>query len=251
MDGAPYIYLYTWIWIASLTVWTGFAWAVALELQARTAPRVRDVVRVASLGLVVLLCGWACVRAATLENPADSIPAANTAMATIIPQVEGAIPAGASVSIASSGSGIGHRAALAVALEETGHRFVVPPGEGYVYGSHRVGDPAATDTRLVIGLGSVVDKLEATAGLTRIASWNPLSTAERKESAQLSADLSAQLKAVGRADVVAKLATSEGLADLKTVKGLDRDQLSRLSQLVKAERTKVAVFEDTRPTSSS
>ena len=244
--GVVYQYLYVWVWVASLFVWLGVAWVLALEIATRTPDRARRGIVAASLPALAVLSLVAVASSITTDLPGAAWRTSD-AVEAVMPQVEAAIPDGASVAINPIGvEFIGRREAIAVALEKFGHRIVMPADLGWKWGESRVGDPSKADVHLVVGDGKLADKPPG-PGFRRIAFWSPLTAGERKEEDQLAAAIRTRLTQLSRGDLVGTVTDPGSVDRLKKVANLNQTQVARLITLVKADQNRLGVFAETRP----
>lgn len=256
ITGITYAYLLRYWWAIAMVGWITVAlaawWAQPpawVGWWRRRSPRAVAAVAVAAVAIPALI---AVVRVAP-GPPADPN---RTAIAAIAPGVLAGLEPGAAYAVLPHGQSWGeHLAALVNLLDANGYPVATHPYFTTEYGEHLVfGNPGVPERfagRVVAATNEGIAEYAAIAGLRVLASWDPLTSAERAEMTTLVERVAEQFTAAGRpdlADAARRGALGRTLASEGTTlpAGVATDAVERIGSL-EERGIPVVVFLDPRP----
>lgn len=259
ITGITYFYLVRSWWAVAMLGWVSVVWVV-VRRWPRSAEDGRDVlVHRLAVGAVALLAVGCVANVIDLAGgpPPDPNRSAIDAMAD--PILDNLAPGG-TYAVLPAGQSWGESLYATVNLLVGSGRpayshpyFLTELGERRVFGGPGV--PDRFDGTLFVATTEAVDELADRPGLRMLASYDPLTPAERAEYNAITAQLMAQFDAQGRSDLaeVTRLGNLNGLLGLDPVAldGVDVDQeaVDRLLEL-RLRGVRVAVFLDPTPVTS-
>lgn len=170
IDGAPWMYLFVWLWVVGLVLWSALFGLVGRLLASRADGGMR---RLPGGALIAIACLAAVASMRIAAVPFDQ-PIESRAIDVLAAAAVRSLPPGTAVSIRQVGGWPAIWSGVAVELVKAGHPLIVPPQHGSRCGEHRTGDPRASPNQLMVAVGAkAISGLDARRDFTRLALFDP------------------------------------------------------------------------------
>ncbi len=206
ITGFAFTYLLRFWWPLALLCWVSVGW-VALRLVPSDLLR-RHASALAGVAVVVAVALTAGATVSTTSEPAE-LPGAEAVAAVADDLAAGLRPGGTYLVEPVGWSLFGELFGVMDALESRGFVPVADARFGIHFAPSRTeggdGAPTTFDATVLVATSRAATDLAGTPGLVALASWDPLSPAERAEIERLWEEVRVNLRAVGRDDLAAQL----------------------------------------------
>jgi hypothetical protein len=172
ISGGPWVYLFVWLWVVGLALWTSVLCAL-LPIDAAVAePMPRRALSgwtAAVLGVAALA---AVARIAMLE---PDNPVVSRGIGILTAAARRSLERGTSFTVEGRGGGmLGYEAGVAADLVRAGYRLIVDPKDGFIWGEHRTGDRASVPNQLIVAVGpEQIAAAAAQKNFERLATFDP------------------------------------------------------------------------------
>lgn len=215
LTGGVSPYLVRWLWVLSALAWLVGLWSVSVWARTRFLPEhlvpLGRRVAVAGVAAAVLAASVALAR----TDPPDAT--AGTEVAAILDAVLAVVPADGAMQIDVAGfEAVGVRAGLVAELNRRGVDVVVPALEAERFGvAHAAGvEGGPVRERVVVTVGAATHE-PGQAGVSELASYDPLTPDERRAFEALALRAVAELDAVAHGRVPADPLSDDDRARLE------------------------------------
>ena len=256
VTGITYFYLVRSWWAVAMLGWVTVAWVAVRQWPRGTGQEHRILRHRLTAGVVALLAVGCVVNGIDLAGGPAPEPN-RAAIDTMADPILGNLNPGGTYAVLPAGQSWGESLYATVNLLVGSGRpayshpyFITELGERRVFGGPGV--PERFDGTLFVATTEAVSDLDDRPGLRLLASYDPLTPAERAEYDALTAQLMAQFEAQGRGDLteVARLGNLNGILGLNPAAlddlNVDRGAVDRLLEL-RLRGVRVAVYLDPTP----
>lgn len=239
-------YLIRWWWPVAALWWVAIAWSIWTALAQPLEIDVRARLQTAATVLAACVALWFSVGAVRDVAPAP-MPADDwhPAMSAVVPGTLEGVPHDQPVLLENTGPLSGWVFdAMAARLAADGVDVRVRDRDVNVnkFGEHRVvGDDELPETAVWVVTGTPIGAFMDDPDFELLASYDPLSEAERQRYLQLEAELIAQLRAAEMHDVVFQLEQGLSLFKAKDHPAIDQELLRQVEEL-RGRHVPLAVF---------
>jgi hypothetical protein len=240
ITGPVFAYLVRWLWVLALFWWLSVFWSLwsALFEGARAVtPRSRWATThtwatVALVALALLVVTRTSARTASgIDHIGTPDGEWYVTLDVISDDVVAGAPKDGPVLVRAAGSNNGSIAdAVRLQLDRHGVPVVVDDEQRNKYGESRLASNHPPVAVMTVATGALLTgPLGATYG-TPIASWDPLTPAERQSANMLEDELSDQLSLIGRNDLVTALRSGGSLDGARDLEGVQQDLLQTVER---------------------
>lgn len=254
ITGPTYFYLVRPWWVVAMIVWVAIGWVAIRRIPLRNSTVVPPAMAGLALGLVISVLGVGSILN-SVEMAAGPGPDPNrTAIETMADSILAGLQPGATYAVMPAGQSRGEALdAVVNLLEGSGYPAFTHPFFDTEFGVWRVfGGPGVPDDfagTVVVATSESFFDGGRPGGLILLASFDPLTAAERAELESLVAEVKSSLAARGRNDLTGFISALD-IADTLAEAGVDRATLGRIVAL-EEKGIRVAVYLDPRPVTTA